>query len=260
LQRPIELILVFSKSMFSDLLSEAFSLDARFKVVGQVCTEQEVTNLLNDNPVDVVLIDGEPGGNPQAGFSMLSHVRRVCATAKPVMMIEKREGQKTVELFRNGAKGVFIKSGTEFKLLCKCIDCVQSGQIWASREELFWIVSAFEAARFSNTSLKIVDAKGVNLLSKREEDVVKLLMEGLSNREIARNLDLSEHTIKNYLFRIFDKLGVSSRTELLLYAQSFLTPNGSHHKGPSSAPAIDAKAAEVTSSSAANIVDNRACA
>ena len=259
MQRPIELILVFAKSMFSDLLSEAFSLDARFKVVGQVASEQEVTSLLNDHSVDVVLIDGEPGGNPQAGFAMLSLVRRVSAKAKAIMMIEKREGQKTVEFFRNGAKGVFIKSGTEFKLLCKCIDCVQNGQIWASREELFWIVSAFESARFSNSSLKIVDAKGVNLLSKREEDVVRLLMEGLSNREIARNLDLSEHTIKNYLFRIFDKLGVSSRTELLLYAQSFMMPDRVH-KGPSSASPVEAKPEDVVAGSSSDSEGSRACA
>jgi len=261
--QPIELILVFPKSMFSDLLSEAFSLDARFKVVGQVATEQEVTSLLNSNQVDIILIDGDLGGSSQTGFNILNQVRRGPSNAKPIMMIEKREGQKTVEYFRNGAKGVFIKSGTEFKLLCKCIDCVQSGQIWASREELFWIVSAFEAARFSNSSLKIVDAKGTNLLSKREEDVVRLLMEGLSNREIARNLELSEHTIKNYLFRIFDKLGVSSRTELLLYAQSFMTPNGvsnGAHKGPNSASPLEANGVDVAAGSAANGEDSRACA
>jgi DNA-binding NarL/FixJ family response regulator len=259
LQRPIEIILVFSKNMLSDLLSEAFSLDSRFKVAGQVASEQEVTRLLSSNDVDVVLIDGELGSEPQVGISMLCHVRRVSPKARPIMLIEKREGQKTVEFFRNGAKGVFIKTGSEFKLLCKCIDCVQSGQIWASREEFFWIVSAFEAARSSSLSLKIVDAKGVNLLSKREEDVVKLLMEGLSNREIARNLALSEHTIKNYLFRIFDKLGVSSRTELLLYAQSFMTVDVAP-KGPSRARAVELVSENLQTGSAAASEDGRACA
>jgi DNA-binding CsgD family transcriptional regulator len=83
---------------------------------------------------------------------------------------------------------------------------------------------------FSPSSLRVVDVKGERLLSNREEDVVKLLMEGYSNREIAQGLNLSENTIKNYLFRIFEKLGVSSRTELLLYAMSsmgtYFAPNG----------------------------------
>ena len=61
------------------------------------------------------------------------------------------------------------------------------------------------------------DAHGIELLSKREEEVVRLVAEGMTNREVSARLDLSEHTIRNYLFRIFDKLGVSSRVELVLY-------------------------------------------
>ena len=259
MQRPIDLILVFSKSMFSDLLSEAFSLDSRFKVAGQVASAQEVTTVLNSNEVDVVLIDGDLGGETPAGLNLLCHVRRVAPKVRPIMLIEKREAQRTVEFFRNGAKGVFIKSGSEFKLLCKCIGCVHSGQIWASSEELCWIVNAFEAVRSSPMSIRIVDAKGANLLSKREEDVVKLLMEGLSNREIARNLELSEHTIKNYFFRIFDKLGVSSRTELLLYAQNFMTIDVAT-RGPGSAIATELLAESSATSSAVNNESSRVCA
>ena len=63
--------------------------------------------------------------------------------------------------------------------------------------------------------VRAVDANGLSLLSKREMDVVRSLAEGLTNREIAERLGLSQHTIKNYLFRVYDKLGVSSRLELL---------------------------------------------
>ena len=68
--------------------------------------------------------------------------------------------------------------------------------------------------------MRVVNADGMRLLTKREEDVVRLVAEGLQNREIAKELKLSEHTVKNYLFHIFDKLGVSSRVELVLYAVS----------------------------------------
>lgn len=68
--------------------------------------------------------------------------------------------------------------------------------------------------------MRVANADGMRLLSKREEDVVHLLAEGLQNREIAEQLNLSEHTVKNYLIHIFDKLGVSSRVELVLYAVS----------------------------------------
>ena len=71
-------------------------------------------------------------------------------------------------------------------------------------------------SQFSGT----VNSRGIRLLTPREEQVVALVADGLSNREVARELCLSEHTIKKYLFRIFDKLGISSRAELVLYALS----------------------------------------
>jgi len=66
----------------------------------------------------------------------------------------------------------------------------------------------------------VVNTQGAALLSRREIEVVRCVAEGLSNREIAQRLGLTEHTVKNYLFRIFDKLGVSKRVEVVLYAYS----------------------------------------
>ena len=80
-------------------------------------------------------------------------------------------------------------------------------------------------------NVRAVSANGLNLLSKRELDVVRSLAEGLTNREIAARLGLSQHTIKNYLFRVFDKLGVSSRVELLFLTLSqpaVFAPSASH--------------------------------
>jgi len=71
--------------------------------------------------------------------------------------------------------------------------------------------------------MRMIDAKGAVLLSRREQEVVRCVAEGLSNREIAQRLGLTEHTVKNYLFRIFDKLGVSKRVEVVLYAYSLGT-------------------------------------
>jgi DNA-binding CsgD family transcriptional regulator len=94
----------------------------------------------------------------------------------------------------------------------------------------------------SSPTVRAVDAKGLDVLSKREMEVVRCVAEGLTNREIAERLALSQHTIKNYLFRVFDKLGVSGRVELLfmtlsqtgssqsLVASLFASPgNGARH-------------------------------
>jgi DNA-binding NarL/FixJ family response regulator len=98
-------------------------------------------------------------------------------------------------------------------MLAKCIQCVASGQVWASSSELHYVLEALSESGVP---------AGLNfdggLLSARETDVVRCVTEGLTNREIAQRLSLTEHTVKNYLFRIFDKLGVSSRVEVVLYA------------------------------------------
>jgi len=102
------------------------------------------------------------------------------------------------------------------KSLAKCIHCVSQGQIWANSGELRYLLEALGEA----LPLRAIDARGTVLLSRREQEVVRCVAEGLSNREIAQRLGLTEHTVKNYLFRIFDKLGVSKRVEVVLYAYS----------------------------------------
>ncbi len=135
---------------------------------------------------------------------------------KAVLLVDNPEPNLVVDAFRAGAKGVFCPSLSAFKALCRCVDRVHAGQIWAKSSELTCVLEAF--SKLAPTG--VVNADGMRLLTKREEDVVSLLSEGLQNREIAHELNLSEHTIKNYLFHIFDKLGVSSRVELILYAVS----------------------------------------
>src|SRR5439155_23790494 len=91
--------------------------------------------------------------------------------------------------------------------LSKYIRGVHDGQIWANRQQMSFAVEALA----SSPVIRAVDAKGLSLLSKRDLEVVRRLAEGLRNREIAERLGLSQHTIKNYLFRVFDKLRISCR-------------------------------------------------
>jgi DNA-binding NarL/FixJ family response regulator len=96
------------------------------------------------------------------------------------------------------------------------VDRVHAGQIWASNVEVEQLLEAFRGS----APITLTNRRGVNLLSKQESRIVWLVTEGRTNREIASHLDLSEHTVKNYLFKIFDKLGISNRVELVIYAMS----------------------------------------
>jgi len=120
----------------------------------------------------------------------------------------KRE--TVLQAFHAGARGIFSRHDS-VESLSKCIRSVYEGQVWATGEQVSFAVEALACSPV----VRAVDANGLSLLSKRELDVVRSLAEGLTNREIAERLGLSQHTIKNYLFRVYDKLGVSSRLELL---------------------------------------------
>jgi two-component system nitrate/nitrite response regulator NarL len=118
-----------------------------------------------------------------------------------------------VDAFRGGAKRVFCRA-EPWQALCKCIEAVHKGQIWVNSNQLQSVLDALVSA----TPLRMVNPRGQTLLTKREDDVVNLVVDGLSNREVAQKLGLTEHTVSNYLFRIYEKLGISTLVELVLYA------------------------------------------
>jgi len=91
---------------------------------------------------------------------------------------------------------------------------VHQGQVWARSTELRFLIDALRPTQ----PVKSIGLRGSGLLTKREEGVVHLVAEGLTNRDISHQLNLSEHTVRNYLFRIFNKVGTSNRLELALYA------------------------------------------
>jgi DNA-binding NarL/FixJ family response regulator len=142
--------------------------------------------------------------------------REVLASqSKPsvIMILDSNKPAMVVEAFRAGAKGIFSRDQSS-ELLCKCIHAVHKGQIWASSKELHFVLEALGAAPLA----KQVSLRAMGLLTKREEGVVHLVAEGMTNRDISQELKLSEHTVRNYLFRIFNKVGTSNRLELALYA------------------------------------------
>jgi DNA-binding NarL/FixJ family response regulator len=131
-----------------------------------------------------------------------------------IVLVTSSERETVVNSFRSGARGIFCITDANLRLLCKCILRVAAGQIWANTEQLNYVMELITEV----PSLRVLNSNGCALLTPREEQVVALVAEGLANREIAGELNLSEHTIKKYLFRIFEKLGISTRVELVLYA------------------------------------------
>jgi DNA-binding NarL/FixJ family response regulator len=169
---------------------------------------------------DLVLLLDDFGTRVEQLADSITRVCEVRPDAKIIVATDLTDSELVISAFSAGAKGVFSLHGSTVEMLRLCIERVNEGQIWANSRELIWVMHALQSARPRKKRPNVVNASGAKLLSQREEDVVGLLIEGLPNREIAKTLNLSEHTIKNYLFRIYDKLGISNRTELLLYVMS----------------------------------------
>ena len=213
----ISILLGCANVMAGELLKGALNRQVRFRVGPIATTVQEALNLVKSECIDIALINATLADSPLSGLGVLRKMHETCSRLKSIALLDSADSDLVVEAFRAGASGVFYPSQSSFRMLCKCVDRVFSGQIWAKSNELVRVMDAFSQHPVSSSVAKV---EGLRLLTRREEEVVRLLASGLQNREIARELNLSEHTIKNYLFHIFDKLGVSSRVELVLFAVS----------------------------------------
>jgi two-component system, NarL family, nitrate/nitrite response regulator NarL len=181
-------------------------------VAGSSSDPVEILKGLRENPSDVAIIGADLRNGPMTGLGVVKEARAAFPHTRIIVLVDSPERALVVEGFRAGADGVFSRAET-FEMLCKCIRAVGGGQVWANVNQQRFIIEALAAGG----PQRIKGASGANLLTKREEELVQLVAEGLTNRDIARQLGLTEHTVRNYLFRIFNKLGTSNRLELALY-------------------------------------------
>jgi len=176
---------------------------------------QAVKATAMDRAINVLVISSNLEGQAQRGFEIVRELRGSSPGTRCVLLLDSSSPECILEAFRAGARGVFSRFESVEKL-SKCVRCVHEGQIWASSQQLQVALDVLASVPTFNA----LDAKGMNLLSKRETDIVQCVAGGLTNREIADRLHLSQHTVKNYIFRIFNKLGVSNRVELLFLTVS----------------------------------------
>jgi DNA-binding NarL/FixJ family response regulator len=200
--------------MTAQLLADGLRKFQRLEVVGLAARSADVLKATSVRP-HVAVISDNLDDEPSKGLAVAGQLCDLLPETKAILLLNSSKPDLVVAAFRAGAKGVFCRS-EPLKLLYKCIQRVSAGQIWANSSEMGFVLEALQMA----PSLRFVGQSGNCLLSKREQAVVGSVAEGLTNRAIAGQLGLSEHTVKNYLFRIFDKLGVSSRIEVVLYAFS----------------------------------------
>ena len=200
------------------LLKEVLS-KPRFmiRVVGSAVDSQGTLEAVKQTNPDVALISAVLQEGVRSGLEILRQLRSLYPGTRSILLLDYPDRSMVVEAFRSGARGVFFRTDAP-DMLPKAIRSVHQGQVWAGSRELQYLL---EEVGQNLPAASIEFRPGVHL-TNRELQVVRLVAEGCTNREISKALGLSEHTVKNYMFRVFDKIGVSTRVELAIYAQSLL--------------------------------------
>jgi two-component system nitrate/nitrite response regulator NarL len=210
-ERPTVVVADASR-MGSQLLAHTIQSHNDFRVVGSATTRSEAMLGISALQPDIAVISSRLQDGAFTGVEVLRELRTLQTRPRVIMLLDDNHSELVVESFRQGARGIFCRTELTTQLR-KCILCVSRGQIWANNTQLESVVEALMQAPAPVLA-------ETTALSKREEEIARFVASGLSNSEVAQRLSLSRHTVKNYLFRVYEKLGISTRIELVLYVLS----------------------------------------
>lgn len=211
LTQRIRVVVADSAPASCELLAEELSRTGQFEAAAATTPEQ-AQQALGSLPADVLLISAGFAANHASGLDFVQRAREQHPDLQVIVLLDDSDKAAVVNAFRAGARGIFARSDS-LAALGKCIACVHQGQVWASSQNVQYLLEALAQPLAIAGSAPLARP-----LSQREEEIARLVAQGCSNRQIAERLKLSEHTVKNYLFRVFEKLGVSTRVELTLFA------------------------------------------
>ena len=212
----IGVLVADSNQTQSQLLCGALRRQGTFNVSGSRAALSECLSALESDPPDVLLLAARTTNHREQLYELVRGVHSAYPRLAIVLLLDNYDRELVVNSLRAGARGLFCLASMPFKSLCRCITSVHQGQYWTNSEQMRYVIDALSIG----SSVRLINSRGQVVLTPREEQTVNLVTEGLNNRDIARELNLKENTIKKSLLRIYDKLGVSNRVELVLYALS----------------------------------------
>ena len=205
----IRVLVADDHAIFRDGLRKLLNCDQEITMVGEAQNGEEAIKLVAKLKPDVLLLDLRMPDRD--GLAVLEEINFDTIPTRVVVLTAAEDDRDVIRAMRLGARGVVLKqSATE--LLIKSIHRVHAGEIWLDNRMTAEVLKAF------SKSSEAGPRREKPLLSGREKEVVQLVAQGFRNKEIGEKLFISEQTVKNHVHNIFDKLGVSDRLELALYA------------------------------------------
>ena len=204
----IRVILADSQAIYRVGIRKIFALEDDIRVVAQAETLDNLMAALVRFPTDIVLLEGQLIAGTVDAIPQL--VQRA-PKAKLIVQVTESDESATVELYRRGVRGVVPRSISP-DLLIKCVRKIAAGETWIDNQSVSWVIDAYRAQAAALTNPKTQPK-----LSEKELAIIACITRGMRNKEIAYQIGTTEQVIKNYLRKVYDKLGVSDRLELALY-------------------------------------------
>ena len=208
-KQAIRILVADDHAIFRDGLRKLLEVADDVQIVGEAYNGVECVKMLAKFKPDILLLDLRMP--EKDGLGVLEEVNFDSLPTRVIVLTAAEDDRDVVRAMRLGARGVVLKQSAS-DLLLKSIRKVADGEIWLDNRMTAEVIDAFKKSSESG------QRREKPLLSDREKEIVQLVAQGFRNREIGEKLFISEQTVKNHLHNIFDKLGVSDRLELALYA------------------------------------------
>src|SRR5271165_3403406 len=204
----LRIILADSQAIYRVGIRKIFAVEDDIRVVAQADSLENLKSAIERFPTDVVLLEGALlGGNANAVVDLL----RIAPQIKLIVQAASVDESYTVELYKRGVRGIITRSISP-DLLVRCVRRISAGETWIDNQSVNWVIEAYRAQAAS-----LVNPRTQPRLSPKEMAIIACITQGKRNKEIAYQLGTTEQVVKNYLRKIYDKLGVSDRLELALY-------------------------------------------
>ncbi|MGB8260946.1 MAG: response regulator transcription factor [Terracidiphilus sp.] len=204
----IRIILADSQAIYRVGIRKVFALEDDLRVVAQADTLENLRAAIERYPTDIVLLEG---GLLAGTANVIPDLLRVAPDVKLIVQAVSADENYTVELYRRGVRGIISRSISP-DLLVRCVRRIAAGETWIDNQSINWVIEAYRAQ-----AAALVSPRTQPRLSPKEMAIITCITQGKRNKEIAFQLGTTEQVIKNYLRKVYDKLGVSDRLELALY-------------------------------------------
>jgi DNA-binding NarL/FixJ family response regulator len=204
----IRVILADSQAIYRVGIRKVFALEDDLRVVAQADTLENLRLAIERYPSDIVLLEGSL---LTGTANIIPELLRAAPDVKLIVQAVAADENQTVELYRRGVRGIVSRSISP-DLLVRCVRRIAAGETWIDNQSVSWVIEAYRAQASA-----LVNPRSQPKLSPKEMAIITCITQGKRNKEIAYQLGTTEQVIKNYLRKIYDKLGVSDRLELALY-------------------------------------------